>query len=597
MAEPTTESVTFARELRGSDGTSGGALVTLTPEAQVRAIERGLPARTIDDIVDRRSLFLDTDDYLRWQHAWFRRLSAATSAPDAAEAARQLLKVPLDSVVVWARLLAGVVDRLRPRDLVYVGPARRVDPSPWHNGHLQFWPQLGDEPLAPRLLSLVADQRGIGLRLSETETAATPTPVDRRHPRSFDRMLAIARRRLGPVRNLGLAGTRTTPTSGSTLLLWSGGYGARAVADAARANRSRVVVLERGESTGVLVLGPSGYRRTGAAIDAQPSHDDAIVPDALDDLLREVDEWTGVPGSWWLLRSRAEFFTGQFVPAVDRVADALGPALEQEHVTTIAAANPSSIEEFGALVAGQRAGVERILHQHGDHLFRYDAWLLTETHNFTELRSSDPTIPGDLAADSQRLGIPAPVVRMGQHRQTTERLHHRAARHPTVHYVPGSYVGDTAILPLVYGDDAWYATWRVALLGLMRRRPEHFVWKGLPHADQAPDPLPPRFGRGNVRFDATPLPRLLPKLERAIVDFASTALFEMADAGVPTLALWFPGFGDLRPAAAELFAPILRRAETTDEGLEIVQMFLDDDPARWCMPSGFLGTAVRRDGA
>jgi hypothetical protein len=238
--------------------------------------------------------------------------------------------------------------------------------------------------------------------------------------------------------------------------------------------------------------------------------------------------------------------------------------------------------------------MRRTLVQHGDHLFPYDFWLVTETQNFDRLLYSDPTVAGDLSKGAAELGLPAPAFEFDapRARELRRRRHRRhAGATDTVVYVPAPLTGDT-VGPDGTFDDAWYHRWHLRLLDAMAAWSDvRFIWKGLPDSDLALDPVPTIIAEralSNVEYRSASFLRVLPDAGRALIDFPSTALYETVHAGRPVLALAFRRFARLRPSAATLFAPVLRVCEDEDEALTHVDEFLRTPPERWVLPASVL---------
>jgi hypothetical protein len=154
-------------------------------------------------------------------------------------------------------------------------------------------------------------------------------------------------------------------------------------------------------------------------------------------------------------------------------------------------------------------------------------------------------------------------------------------------YLPLFFIGDSAGFGGGFYDDAWYHRWHVRLLDAMTANKNvSFVWKGLPSVDEVPDPVPGILKTGsapNVRYETRPFTRVLPEVDRVIVDFPSTALYEAVTFEKPVLALSFKRFTPLRPRAMEAFAPILRVCESEDEALDRVSEFLTTEARRWIL--------------
>jgi hypothetical protein len=540
----------------------------------------------VDDFIDRPRVLPDPRAYLRWQADWIRRLDSHLSHAGAAAASALLIKTPLDSLVDWSRVLGAVVRSLQPSRLLFLGPAGS-DTQPWHNGHLQFWPILGDRTLAAALLPLVANHLGTHVAVEEDgrATGASAGLSTRQALRSR------AARAIGPWRQVRPRLQRDASTA--TLMLWSSGYGATEFANERRVVPRSVLALLRGRAQTRLIDTGRPWRRSGA-VSVEPSFG-GVVPEALSPFLGEVDEWAELPGAGEVLRSRLTAFLGGVVPAVGSAAQRLEGELRRWNVVEVAAANPSSIEEFAALLAASRhPDVRRTLVQHGDHLFPYAFWLVTETQNFNCLLYSDPTVPADMQDSAAALGLPAPAFRYDAPRIREIRRRFGRPTGNAVVYVPTSLMGDS-VGPDGTFDDAWYHRWHLRLLDVMTARTDMtFIWKGLPTSDQTVDPIPLLIAERqltNVSYRAESFVRVLSQAARVITDFPSTALYETVHAGRPVLAISFERFARLRPSAAAAFAPVLRVCDGEEAALRHIDEFLDSPQDRWILPASVLDHA------
>jgi len=527
----------------------------------------------LDDLVDRPDLIGDADDHLRWQLRWIITFGELSGEPEACRTAAQILKTPLDSVIVWARVLRAAVVGLQPTSLAYLGPSGAEEEDPFHHGHLQFWPKLGDLPLAARLLPLLA--RDLSIPLQVTASARSSEGHDQPAPRT---PTSRVRARVAPLRHLSVRRSWPMGHTRSTLFTWTGGYGLRAIARAERAEGARVLYLQRGGTeTAILGLGPLGYEPICGAVPYGPRPTRHALPKGTAALLNEVDERAGIAGAGDSLRRRLETHGSFVLPLIERLATALGPHLASTSTERIVSTNAWSVEEFGALLAAQRSGIERVLYQHGDHAFSYDGWLLTETSNFDRMVASDPTVPPDLHEGGRRLDMKTPAMSFGRHRVSGSSR--KRAADGTVCYVPAILTGDTAVRPSVYFEDSWYIRWQLRLLAEMGKRAgTRFVWKGLPTSGQADDPLPSiihREGISNVRYESLPFLEILPQVSRVVLDFPSTAMYEAVWAGVPTTCVSFPRFAGLRKRALELFSGVLHQCEDEEAALTVIRCFLD----------------------
>jgi len=542
----------------------------------------GVDPLTLDDIIDRSSV-LPADEYTTWQLRWLRELDEVANADGAVRAAAHLLKTPVDSAVVASRILAAAVEALQPSSVEFVGPTGIRDRDPLHNGHLQFRPTLGDLPLYGRALETVARHRGIEFHVVTGFCPAELQPTRSR----LGSALSRAARATAPIRHFD-ALTTSRRGSSTTLLLWSGGYGARAVVEGERARGRRVLALRRGSTiTQLLDPRPLGWTPVTGAVPVAPlpplgrvAEDRSRVD--LDHIWSQVDDWCRSPGiASSVLEERMSAFLDRIVPVIKDASETLEGDLADQAVADVMVANPSSIEEFAILLAAGRRGITRTLVQHGDHLFPYDGWLVTETNNVERMWCSDPTLLVDLPEAARRHGAAAPVTTTSAHRQLPRRMQIRPSG--TVCYVTSLLAGDSATIPPMYFDDAWYHRWQLRLLAAMAARSDaKFVWKALPTADQSRDTiLDVVRATPNVTLETRPFTSVLGTVSRVMTDFPSTAAFEAARAGLPLLVISFPRFGELRPRAVEAFGGVVRSCQSEEDAIREFAGFLASPAAKW----------------
>jgi hypothetical protein len=465
-----------------------------------------------------------------------------------------------------------------------------VETTGYHNGHLQFWPILGDAPLAGRLLPLIAAQRLLSYTARPVQG---PAPASVRDASLLQRTRRRLSRSLGPYRRSyrrRVAGRSRRP---ATLMMWYAGYGAEQfAADERRAGRETAFIT-RGD-TSFRIIDPglpprhAPSRRIDLTVDtAVGGLDPAVLA-----LLDEVDEWAGVAGAARVLESRLAVFLSGMCVAVSHATRQTRKELMHFGITRLAAANPSSVEEFACLIAARSAGIQRVLVQHGDHLVSYASWLVSQTGDFDEFAASDPTIADEFADVATRLGVTAPHVTYYAPRITSLSQDAPASRVPpaagTICYLPSFLFGDSRYVDACNFDDGWYQRWHLRILDLMESRPDlSFTWKGLPTSDQEVDPMPAVIAArklSNVVYETRPFIEVVGDVERVFTDYPSTAMYESVHLRKPTLALIFPRFCTVRTAAAAQFAQILRPCENEDEALANIREFLDADAERWTLP-------------
>ncbi len=381
-----------------------GRVVALTAKAFDACGRDGLAPCVLDDLVEQPDICRDADAYQRWQLSWLAQLDAACQLDGAARSCAHLIVAPVDSLVVNARMLAGAADALAPESITYVGKVGPVEATGYHRGHLQFWPSLGDVPLSARLLPLIAEARAIpftALPVHETVRVTTKSSLIRGAKHRLSRSLGPYRRSYRSPRNR----RRST-----TLMLWYAGYGAKQLAaDERRAGRDTAFITRGTQSFRIIDPAFPPHHSPSRRIDLKVDPTLALGQEVLT-LLEELDEWAGVSGASRILESRLAVYLHGICRTVLRAARLTRGELSHFGIDRLAAANPSSLEEYACLLAARSAHIPRLLVQHGDHLLPYGSWLVSETVNFDDFAASDPTIADEFADVAMRLGVVAPRV-------------------------------------------------------------------------------------------------------------------------------------------------------------------------------------------
>jgi|HubBroStandDraft_6_1064221.scaffolds.fasta_scaffold00033_38 hypothetical protein len=584
-------SLTFVHDSGGQHFDADGMVIALTPGAFEACRRSGLNPSVVDDHTRRPEICRSPSAYQRWQLDWLARLDTATQLDGVARSCAELIVPPLDSLVIAASKLAGVVDALTPDGVTYVGSDGPAEETGYHNGHLGFWPRLGDVPLAARLLPLIAASRDLPFDVRRIEP---DTPVGHTDAPLLSRARRRLARSLGPLRRVSWGGMRTSVHRPVTLMLWYASYGAdHFAADVHLAGRDTVFIT-RGD-TSFRIIDPTlpPRHRPGHPIDLTVPPVSNLAPPLMT-MLDEVDQWAGVPGAGRILESRLATYVHGMCVVVACAAKQIAPEFIRFGVDAVAATNPSSLEEFACLVGAGAAGIPRTLVQHGDHLLPYSSWLVTQTPDFEHFAASDPTVAADIAADAATLGVAAPqVTNYAPRIQALRSSASRRTRRPesgtgTICYVPCFFVGDAKRVAGGHFDDAWYHRWHLRILDLMVSRPDlRFIWKGLPSVDVSPDPIPRILEErqlSNVTYESRAFLEVIGEVERVFTDYPSTALYETVHVGRPVLALAFERFATLRDEAAKRFEKVLRICDGEEDALGYLREFLDASPSEWVLP-------------
>ncbi len=133
-----------------------------------------------------------------------------------------------------------------------------------------------------------------------------------------------------------------------------------------------------------------------------------------------------------------------------------------------------------------------------------------------------------------------------------------------------------------------YLTWHRALAEFFSMRKDiFFIWKGLVQAEQNFELMAEIIrekGYDNIRFDSGRLTQWFPFAERVLLDIPSTAFFESIYSHKPVMALYRPKYQILRNNANGSFGSSLRAYNSIDDGLKLVEEFLEGRREKYIVP-------------
>ncbi len=239
-----------------------GDVVALTATAIEACRRDGIAAKVLDDLTSRPEVCRHPDAYQRWQLDWLRRLDDASHLNGVAKACAHLIIPAVDAVVITSRMLVGAVDALAPDSITYVGKTGPVEPTGYHNGHLQFWPALGDVPLAARLLALIAEARTLPYVTHEVDRQAAA--ASHAHV-SVSRVRRDLSRSIGPYRRLYLRRLAGRPQRPSTSCCGTQGTEPKSsqLTSAQRGATRRLSPAAKGRFVWWIPASPRNIRRVG----------------------------------------------------------------------------------------------------------------------------------------------------------------------------------------------------------------------------------------------------------------------------------------------------------------------------------------------
>lgn len=133
-----------------------------------------------------------------------------------------------------------------------------------------------------------------------------------------------------------------------------------------------------------------------------------------------------------------------------------------------------------------------------------------------------------------------------------------------------------------------YVKWHCYLADLFSRRKEyHFIWNSLAIRDMKVDLMKEILKKekyDNISFHSKKMMVWLPVAERVLCDIPSTAFFEAIYCKLPVMALFRPEDQELNKHCYARFEKNLRGYSSIDEGIKLVEEFLDNDAKQYVAP-------------
>tara|TARA_B110001454_G_C12368745_1_gene287470 strand:- start:22 stop:516 length:495 start_codon:yes stop_codon:yes gene_type:complete len=127
--------------------------------------------------------------------------------------------------------------------------------------------------------------------------------------------------------------------------------------------------------------------------------------------------------------------------------------------------------------------------------------------------------------------------------------------------------------------------WHMSLIDyFLTRKDCHFIWKAVLQSKFNYDPIKKIIDQKkceNLTFSDANIQSWLLKADRVICDVPSTAYFEACFAGKPVLTFHNPDEQNLIDNAYDIFGDSLKSYNSFDEGLAIVDEFLNDEPEKY----------------
>lgn len=552
---------------------AGATIIGLTPQAcwdlECAGVEHGV----LEDYCDTGALVAEAPAFHSRVRAWVDDLDAAIATrplPGGGECRPALayyahLKPAIGSLAIKARQLTALVDAVRPSNVVYV---ERPGAGDGVTDALTF---RHSRSLASRLAPVVAARAGSAFVSQPAAAKSAPAPA----ASAGDRVRGY------------LAANAVTRRLHNDWAAWRGSRRHR------RDRQIRLLFLHlnrylREMLVDALHSGDTVFYQAGGHIIRQhagwstrvtrvPEARPAVAPATAICLRPHLERLSALCGLDVapIFESRLRHFVGYVAPAiaagVDRYADVFGSL----RLDAIVMSNRASIGDYAAVEATRLSrGTAAVYVNHGDDVFdqRWRETLVDQFDVFYE------------ATREEAAFLRTRPLRRARIAEHTERLRMLPAAAPSprrrvVLYAPMMFVWDDTLWNEAMAPDTWYFRWQRRLLDYLVTRSDYdVIWKALPASGSTPDPMRAAIaarGASHVRYATEWFVHWLPRADRVLLDFPSTALYESAAAGVPTRSLYFDAFFRVRDGARAVFGESLMPFRSFDEGIAKTAEFLD----------------------
>jgi hypothetical protein len=252
----------------------------------------------------------------------------------------------------------------------------------------------------------------------------------------------------------------------------------------------------------------------------------------------------------------------------------------------------ASIELFSIapLIAAEKSGfTKRVCFQHGGHARDTYVFHLEEIEFFDYFFALDPETREYLETTKDAPFLNHCEVYEYAHYLRSIPMSHRSdsyneAKKETICYVPTRTRLGVMMLNHLKFSSEWYYEFQKQILDYFGTREDKiFIFKYIDRDDWLGESTLlylKKKGYPNIRLEATPFLKCLDRVDRVILDFPGTSLYEAAYAGIPMLAL-YPKTITIRDTAERRFGPLLKPYSTPKEAVHEIGFFLDDDPGKY----------------
>lgn len=283
---------------------------------------------------------------------------------------------------------------------------------------------------------------------------------------------------------------------------------------------------------------------------------------------------------------RLFYFIDKFCPNFISLVDKYVNFYDNNQVDFALTTHRVETDEFAAIAATRYSKkTKSICLQHGDDAFDINERDVSELSPYDIYFSSNNELM-EYIKHRMRLGnFNTKVFQCPERLNDAQRfkgIHLVAKPKRVLAYVPINYGWDNTIWNGVCRPDTWYFKWHRELLKFFSSRKDFdFIWKAIPAEHGLIEPIPHLINDQkyiNIRYVTEPsFVEWIKKIDLALFDYPSTALYEAAICKLPVLALFFSPFNPIRGSALKLFGKSLQPFNNFKEGIGKIEDFLDSN--------------------
>ncbi|MEK7790832.1 MAG: hypothetical protein AAB309_04320 [Deltaproteobacteria bacterium] len=249
----------------------------------------------------------------------------------------------------------------------------------------------------------------------------------------------------------------------------------------------------------------------------------------------------------------------------------------------------ASIELFSIapLIAAERSGfTRRVCFQHGGHARDTYVFHLEEIEFFDYFFALDPETREYLETTKNAPFLSrCEVYEYAHYLKSIPKYDQYCPRKKeTICYVPTRTRLGVMMLNHLKFSSEWYYEFQKQILDYLGTREDKiFIFKYIDRDDWLGESTLlylKKRGYPNIRLETTPFLECLDQIDRVILDFPGTSLYEAAYAGIPTLAL-YPRIITIRETAKRCLGRLLKPYSCPKEAVREIEVFLDDNAGKY----------------